>query len=99
MGILGKSESAVADQIHGRFVTGDVQQHDGGDELRKRQSLPGFLHGNKRAEHIVAEVLASVLNDRYQEPDDVLDGLARLHQLRRSGRRFEGQSDCLAPVA
>ena len=52
--VTEEGEEAVADQVHGGLVAGDVQQHARREQLPFGQAIPGLLDGDERGEEVGA---------------------------------------------
>ena len=59
-----KRERPVADQVDGRLVTGDVQQHHERQQLGRGHPVPGLLCRDQRRQQVVAGMPAAVLDHR-----------------------------------
>ena len=80
VGVTQERERAVADEVHGGLVAGDVQQQHERHQLGGAQPVSGFLHLQQRRQQVVAQVLTSV-------GDHLAEVLA--HQLGRRLRRVD----------
>ena len=60
VGVAQQRQDAVADQVDGGLVAGDVQQHDERDQLGGGEPVAGLLDRQQRRQQIVAEVSLGV---------------------------------------
>ena len=63
VGVAEEGEGAVADEVHGRLVAGDVEEHHLLEELLVREHVAVLLGGEQAREKIVGQVVPLPLDD------------------------------------
>ena len=58
--VTEEREESVPDEVHGRLVTGDVEQDARREELRLRQPVPGLLGLDETAQKVLAGAAPSL---------------------------------------
>ena len=99
VGVAEQGQGAVADQVHGRLVAGQVEEDDLVAQLGWGEAVAFLLGGDERAEKVVGGLAALPLDRRLDVLGDVVAGVEDGGQLVGDHDRLEGLHQGVGPLA
>ena len=63
VGVAQQRKSGIADEVHGGFMTSDIQQHKKCHQFVGGHFVAGFFGGDQARQHVVAQIFATIFDD------------------------------------
>ena len=93
-----QGKKPVADQVHRRFMSGNVEEHDKRHQFGHVESIAFTLCSEEGRDDIVAKVVSALLNDLEEIRDEFVDSdIGAVEVVERCGG-FESCSEELTPI-
>ena len=79
--VVEQSQGSVANEVDGGFVACDVEQYQERHQFFGGHLFAGFFCGDERGQHVVAKMLASILDDGGEIGNEFFHGFVGSKQL------------------